>query len=93
MTNPRIKAILNEAIKENRQEDNSEKLFLIEDIIKVKKVLFGMGHVEHNEFLSAESAGKLFDDLYELDIIALELVLNNYSQIVTKLVKERIRIK
>lgn len=68
MTNPRILKVLREAVAENR----NEQLFLIEDIIKAKKLLFGFGYKEHNEFAVPLSAGKLFDTLYDQPIDELQ---------------------
>jgi hypothetical protein len=57
-----------------------EKLTLIDDIIRVKKMLFGFGYTQHSEFLKDETAVKLFDELYELDVEALRLVCGGYEK-------------
>lgn len=92
MTNPRIKAILRAVVEEGNVNRRNEKLFLIEDIIKVKKTLYGFGHTQHDEFLKDETATALFDELYELDVIALELILKEYSFIATQTANKRINV-
>lgn len=79
--NERIRELLREA---HEEEGLKTKLCLIEDIIKVKKLLWSFGHTQHNEFLSAEAAGKLFDDLYELDTTALEIINKEYAAIASQ---------
>lgn len=68
MTNPRILAVLRESVAENR----AEKLFIIEDIIKSKKLLFGFGYTTHDEFTTPLGAGKLFDSLYDMQTDELQ---------------------
>jgi len=70
MTNPRIVKVLREAVQENRDE----KLFIITDIIRVKKMLWGFGYHEHNEFIVPLAAGKLFDTLYDMSIDDLQVL-------------------
>jgi len=86
MTNPRILRILRQAEQENRQE----KACLIEDIFKVKKLLFGLGETEHNEFLTAEDSGKLYDSLHDLDHCALRLIQKDYERKVNEIMLARI---
>lgn len=87
MTNPNLTRVLREAVAEERKY----KLCLIEDIIKVKKTLFGFGYKQHDEFTDAAKAGELFNTLYELDIPALEVVMNSYTKQVNEHVIEKIK--
>lgn len=57
-----------------------EKLFLIDDIIRVKKTLFGFGYTHHDEFLRDYSAARLFDELYEMNIEQLQLINAGYEK-------------
>mgnify|MGYP000275810509 FL=1 len=88
--NKGLKRIYAEVITERIQEQEKEKLCLIEDVIKVKKMLYGMGHEQHNEFLNEQTAADLFDVLYEHDIPTLQFLLREYSQIATNTAKQRI---
>jgi len=70
---PQIEKLLCEAVNENK----AEKLCLIEDIIKQKRLLYGFGI---NEFLgSVLEPEKDFDHLYELSIESLELMMAELS--------------
>ena len=88
--NKGLKRIYAEVITERIQEQEKEKLCLIEDVIKAKKLLFGLGHTQHNEFLNEQTAADLFDVLYEHDIPTLQFLLREYSQIATNTAKQRI---
>ena len=88
--NKGLKRIYAEVITERIQEQEKEKLCLIEDVIKAKKLLFGLGHTQHNEFLNDKAAADLFDVLYEHDIPTLQFLLREYSQIATNTAKQRI---
>ncbi len=68
--------------------DINERLCLIEDIMKAKKLLFGLGKTEHNEFLSNESAGELFNELYDLPADSLRVTMGYYEKIINKIIKE-----
>lgn len=92
MTDKRIKQLLREAHQENINDLFSQKLILIEDIIRVKKLLFGLGEIIHNEFTNDDAAGKLFDTLYELDNSALELILHDYSVLATEKAREKAKL-
>lgn len=83
---PKIKNVMAEAIQENR----SEKLVLIDDIVRAKKFLFGQGQKQHNEFLFKDKAGNLFDELYELSIEDLSKQLNNHTETINKLIRKEI---
>ena len=67
-------------------DDNlNTKICYIEDICRAKKHLWAFGKKEHNEFLSPEASAKLFDELYELDLTALELIMKNYEKQINEL--------
>lgn len=90
MTNPRLKYLLRQIVKENKEELQKEKLCLIEDVIKVKKTLWAFGFKQHNEFLIPAHASALFDYLYDLDIQQLKLVYKGYeSQVNSHLTAKR----
>ena len=85
MTNPRLKNLLREVVMEARKE----KICLIEDIIKAKKFMFGLGFIEHDEFLTDPVS--LFDRLYDLDIQSLQIILNHYSKVITSHVVNQLK--
>jgi len=87
MTNPKLAVLLREAVADNHKE----KICLIEDVIKAKKLLFGLGQEQHNEFLIPSEAAALFDELYELDICALQIVYKEYEKQINKLMHEKTR--
>ena len=87
MTNPKLAMLLREAVADNHKE----KICLIEDVIKAKKLLFGLGQTQHNEFLIPSEATALFDELYELDICALQIVYKEYEKQINKLMHEKTR--
>ena len=88
MTNPKLAVLLREAVVDNHKE----KICLIEDVIKAKKLLFGLGQEQHNEFLIPVTiAAALFDELYELDICALQIVYKEYEKQINKLMHEKTR--
>lgn len=99
MRNPRIVKVLHEVIEEGKREraaeeqDNQEKekLVLIDDIVRVKKVLFGQGELQHSEFMNNKAAGELFDDLYDMDIPSLILLRDLYGKQATNLIKQRLQ--
>lgn len=77
MTNPRLKKLLREAVVENR----NEKICLIEDVMKAKKLLFAWNYFEHTDVITTPV--KVFDNLYELDIQSLELIKRTYERKIT----------
>jgi len=81
MRNPKLAAILALSVDENRKE----KACLIEDVIKVKRLLYGMGDTQHNEFLTDKTAVELYDTLHELDHTALRLAYKGYEKRVNEL--------
>lgn len=80
MKNTSLLNILHKAIQENTSDALNEKLIMIDDIIRVKKTLFGFGYIHHDEFLSDYSAAKLFDELYEMNIEQLQLINAGYEK-------------
>lgn len=58
-------------------DKEKEKLSLIEDIIKVEKLLFGFQVPGHDLWLN--EPGKLFDSLFDMNIGDLELHLASLS--------------
>lgn len=88
MTNPRILHILRQAVQENRQE----KACLIEDVIKVKKLLYGLGDTWHDEFLTDKTAVELYDTLHELDHEALRLAYKGYEKRVNEIMLTKIPV-
>lgn len=67
-------------------DDNFKtKICYIDDICRAKKHLWAFGKKEHNEFLTPEASTKLFDELYDLDITALELIMKNYEKEINQL--------
>ena len=61
-------------------DEKKEKLILIEDIVKIKKTLFGFGYTHHSEFLTDNGRVNLFDELYEMDIEVLKIILASYEE-------------
>lgn len=81
-----LTVIMAEAIEENRKG----KICLIEDIIKAKKFLFSQGQDWHNEFIKPETAGALFDELYEMSHEKLTGILNAYINQINQIVRNQI---
>lgn len=75
MRNPKLAALLIESVDENRKE----KVCLIEDIMKLKKHLFGLGDMQHTEWMNPDSTADLFWDLNELDMCALRIINKDYE--------------
>lgn len=75
---------MNEALEkiaaEAAQENTHERLVLIDDIIRVKKFLFGQGLRQHNEFLTDQGRTDLFDSLYEYSIDSLRIIYKGYEK-------------
>lgn len=90
MRNPRLAALLLEAHNENNDELKKEKLVLIDDIVRLKKHLFGQGKHEHNEFLTAAGRVELFDELYEKNLDQLRVIYEGYERQYNALVKSRL---
>lgn len=82
MKNKHITTILNEV---GTDPQFNLKICLIEDICKAKKLLWALGDKIHDEFLTPEASATLFDDLYELDIVSLELTIKGYSARINEL--------
>lgn len=81
MKNNKLVAILRDAVKEEKEY----KIILCEDIIKAKRTLWAFGEKQHNEFLLEDTATILFDNLYDLDIPALEIINNDYGKKINEL--------
>jgi hypothetical protein len=84
--NKAITAILNEVATESTF---NLKICLIEDICKAKRLLWAMGDTQHDEFIKPEDSARLFDELYELDVKALEIVNNGYGKRINELMIKR----
>lgn len=54
-------------------ENLADKLDLVRDIINCKKQLFGFGATNHKDAI--ESPAELFDRIYDLSIMELEILL------------------
>lgn len=78
---PTLEKIAAEAAKDNQ----SEKLVLIDDIIRAKKLLWAMGETKHNEFLTPSAAGELFNILYDYNHEQLTLIRDKYGNQLTNL--------
>ena len=87
MTNPKLAVLLREAVADNHKE----KICLIEDIMKAKKLLFGVGQTQHDEFVNPYAATMLFDELYDLDICALKIVYKGYEEQINEIYLEKAR--
>lgn len=83
---PNISKILAEAQDENRKE----KICLIEDIMKAKRLLYGFGDIEHFEFLDPKAAGDLFYRLYDQPHAELKAIQKQYEDRINELVKKHI---
>jgi len=90
MSNPNIVRLLRESVAESRQEQFNEKLTLIQDIVRVKKFLFGQGFTEHDEFKDDKSASQLFDELYEMNLTQLEVINSGYEKQVNEHMSKRL---
>jgi len=88
MTNPRLLRILRQSVQENRRE----KACLIEDVIKVKKLLYGMGDTQHDEFKTDKTATELYDYLHELDHTALRLTYKDYEKRVNEIMLSKMLV-
>lgn len=87
MTNPKLTVLLREAVADNHKE----KICLIEDIMKIKKTLYGLGEEQHDEFIIPSDAADLFDRLYDLDICALQVTYKGYEKQVNEIYREKAR--
>lgn len=75
MRNPKLAAILAQSVDENRKE----KLCLIEDIMKVKRLLWAQGDKQHDEFLDEDKKAELWLSLYEMDYCQLRVINAGYE--------------
>lgn len=88
MTNPTLTTLLREAVEEERMY----KICLVEDIIKAKRCLWAFGEKQHNEFLQEATSVKLWDELYDLDVLGLIVINNNYGHQITELMRVRLEV-
>lgn len=86
MKNKAITTVLNEVATE---PTFNLKICLIEDICKAKRLLYGLGDTTHNEFINPDDSAALFDYLYELDIMSLELIQYDYTKKINNLMIKR----
>lgn len=70
--NEAIKRLMNEASAEIADDKRKEKICLIEDIIKAKKTLYGMGHDEYLPVVI--NPEEEFDRLYDLGLFDLQAI-------------------
>ena len=68
MTTKKIKQILAEIAQDNR----NERLILIEDIMKAKKLLFGLG--DQSQIEAINNPGALIDKYYDMAVIDLDII-------------------
>lgn len=66
------------------------KVCLIEDIMKAKRFLWSQGQTQHNEFLQESTATALFDELYEQEIISLEMINDGYGKQINKIITSKL---
>lgn len=85
MTAKKIKQILAEIAQDNR----NERLILIEDIMRAKKLLCGLGKTDHHEAVTEPAT--VFDQLYELDICALQMLDFATTNELNRVMKERVK--
>jgi hypothetical protein len=88
MTNPQILRVLRNAVQDERRE----KACLIEDVIKVKKLLFGLGDTQHDEFKTDKSAVELYDLLHDMDMTALRLMQKTYEKRVNEIMLSKMLV-
>lgn len=91
MSNPNLVRLLRESVQESRQDQHFEKLLLIDDIIRVKKLLYAQGIKEHNEFLTDKGRVDLFDELYDMYIEQLQLINTGYERQINTLMTEKLQ--
>jgi hypothetical protein len=88
MTNPQILRVLRNAVQDERRE----KACLIEDVIKVKKLLFGLGDTQHDEFKTDKAAVELYDLLHDMDMTALRLMQKTYEKRVNEIMLSKMLV-
>ena len=91
--NPRLSTLVATAILENIAEmsddEQKEQLTLIDDIFRVKKLLYGLGEAQHAEFISATQWWETFDELMEYSLTQLRIIYSGYSSKVNQLTAEK----
>jgi hypothetical protein len=80
--NNNLKTLRADAIQENK----TEKLDLVSDIFRLKRMLYGMG-VEHHKDAIFDS-GSVFDSLYEKSMDDLQLLNNEYSSCMSAIARK-----
>ena len=80
--------ILNQILNDAIQDERNEKLCLIEDIIKVKKLLFGFGVDGHKDVI--EDPAAVVDALLEMPIKRLEVKYAIYSAAASRAARDLI---
>lgn len=83
-----LQILLAEAIEDNRRE----KYSVIDEIMRLKKFLYGLGQTQHDEFISDDTNTALFEYLDDLDLLPLEVIRDNYTKQVNELMRERIGV-
>lgn len=78
MNNKTMRALLREIGEQAHKERKAERLILIEDIIKAKRCLFGMGCAEYSQSVINPDAE--FDELYDLGIGILTKIMRGLEQ-------------
>jgi len=78
MNNKTMRTLLRQIGEQASQERRTEKLILIEDIIKAKRNLFGMGCAEYSQ--SVVNPDAEFDELYDLGIGILTKIMRGLEQ-------------
>lgn len=85
--NPRLEKLMAEA----KQDNNLEKIVCIEDIFRLKKLMYGAGFCQHTEWIDDKEAGKLFDHLYDLDICSLQVIIKGYEKQYNDAIKSKLQ--
>jgi hypothetical protein len=80
--NKRIRAILREVTWEGTQDRHKEKICLIEDIMKARRLLYGLGFEEYKTSITDPVIH--FDHLYDLSPEKLREELQTISDLATK---------
>lgn len=93
--NPRLKLLMEIAIQEENKrltdDQRKEKICIIQDICKAKKLLFGLGQDAHDEFLSDKKIVELFDELYDYDLTQLRMLNSIYADRLTAVAHAKVQ--
>jgi len=74
------------------QDQLTMKVCLIEDIMKAKRFLWAQGLTQHDEFIKEETATALFDELYDLDILPLEIINDSYGKQINEIIHAKLMV-